>query len=62
MKVKIKSFNGELPSYLELGKEYEIEHISQDGSYFICTDEIDYVCIRLDGCNHLNGGSWEIVK
>ena len=31
MKVKIKSFNCELPSYLTLGKEYKIEELGDDG-------------------------------
>ena len=61
MKVKIKSFNGELPHYLTLGKEYDLY---EDGSlppHLIC-DEGKKVYIIINECFHLNGGSWEIVK
>ena len=61
MKVRIKTFYGELPEYLELNKSYEIEHIDNNGNYFICTDLIDYVCITLNNCVHLNGGYWEFI-
>ena len=62
MKVKIKSFNGELPSYLTLGKEY-IFTISDNGKggAFV-NDYGDVTYINLECSCHLNGGSWEIVK
>ena len=63
MKVKVKSFNGELPEYLIEDKEYEIEFIMLD-SVFITTDfdDHEYVCITLNNCKHLNGGDWEIIN
>lgn len=59
MKVKIKSYNGELP-YLTTGKEYEVIDIY--GIFFTIRADIheDIDC-KLEGCYHLNGGSWEIV-
>ena len=61
MKIKIKSFNGDLPSYLSSEQSYEIEHIDHEGRHFICTEQVEYVCVTLDNCKHLNGGSWEVV-
>lgn len=64
MKIKIKKYNGELPYYLDILDEYEIEHIDKQGRYFIYNVEFDdYICINnLSECVHLNGGSWELVK
>lgn len=62
MKVRIKSFNGELPSYLTLGKEYEVvDNLSEHVVSCIGDDGF-----RFDACingisQRLNGGSWEIV-
>lgn len=62
IKVKIKDFKGELPSYLTFGKEYRV---------FSCDKEFGIInlggghLIRINyirDCNHLNGGSWEIVE
>lgn len=63
MKVKIKSFNGELPSYLSKDNGYEIEHMDSHGRYFIyISDSDEYVRIDdMENCPHLNGGSWEVV-
>ena len=63
MKVKIKSFNGDLPSYLTLGKEYKIEELSDDGfGCYIVDDDGVVIFTTIHSTNHLNGGSWEIVK
>ena len=62
MKIRIKTYNGELPSYLTSGLGYEIEHINNEGKYFIYKEQIEYVCVTLSDCKHLNGGSWEIVE
>ena len=60
MKVKIKSFNGELPEYLTQGKVYNASQRSEF-TFFIEDDE-GYVWMCLfDNCPNLNGGSWEIV-
>lgn len=58
MKVRIKHFNGELPSYLTLDKVYDF-----DTEYCeIETDDGFNLLIILDDCEHLNGGSWEIIE
>lgn len=61
MKVRIKSFNGELPSYLTVGKVYEVV----DGCLpyvDIIDDEGDCININIERSWHLNGGSWEVVE
>jgi len=64
MKVKIKSFKGELPDYLTVGKEYEV--IAGVDSYGIAQIKTDdgYLCdIQLTApSQRLNGGSWEVVE
>jgi len=60
MKVKIKTYNGELP-YLTPEKEYEV--IERIGLKFVIKADkydINILCL-LNGCYHLNGGSWEII-
>ena len=64
MKVRIKSFNGNLPNYLTLGKHYEVIEPDVDliiGWYYILDDYNDSCLIYLEGCGYLNGGEWEIV-
>ena len=71
MKVKIKSFNGELPSCFSEGVEYVLNStvigddggwvIGDDGGWVIGDDGEDHY-ILINGCSYLNGGSWEIVK
>ena len=62
MKVKIKSFNGELPSYLTVGKAYEVWTSSDLWSQGIRNDVHDsLVIMNFSNCDYLNGGSWEIV-
>lgn len=63
MKIRIKTYNGELPSYLSKDKRYEIEYI-MGGSFFIttCFDDPEYISVTMSNCNHLNGGSWEVVS
>ena len=64
MKVKIKSFNSELPSYLTVGKEYEV--IAGMDSYGVAQIKTDDGCIcdiqMIAHSRHLNGGSWEVVE
>lgn len=62
MKVKIKSFNGELPSYLTVDKEYSVYmHDSEWGIINLGGGHIIRInCLKY--CNHLNGGSWEVVE
>ena len=62
MKVKIKSFNGNLPNYLTLGKLYEvIGNNFASGLCYILDDYNDPCLIYLEDCSYLNGGEWEIV-
>ena len=61
MKVKIKTFNGELPDYFTLGKEYNAM-VRSDYSLFIIDDDSDSILCAFNGYPHLNGGSWEIVE
>lgn len=61
MKIKIKSFNGELPDYFTIDKVYEAKHRSE----FTFLVEDDEGCLWMclyDNCPNLNGGSWEEVK
>ena len=61
MKVKIKSFNGELPSYLSECKVYNASHRSE--FTFILEDDEGclWMCL-FNNCPNLNGGSWEVVS
>lgn len=60
MKVKIKTYNGDLP-YLTPEKEYEVIE-RYEFSFVIQADKYgtNLLCL-LEDCDHLNGGSWEIV-
>ena len=61
MKIKIKSFNGELPEYFTIDKIYECKPRSEH-TFFLEDDE-DYVLLCLFSyCPNLNGGSWEVVE
>ena len=66
MKVKIKSFNGELPSCFSEGVEYDLNKPVVDalGGWVFGDDgeNGEYHYILINGCSYLNGGSWEIVK
>ena len=62
MKVKIKSFNGELPSYLTLGKEYNVEEWYDNFTCYILDDDGVEIFTLINNTNHLNGGSWEVVE
>lgn len=61
MKVKIKSFNGEFPSFLTLGNEYSVCGRSC-GSMMIYDDCCNRIFITVDNCPVLGGGSWEIIE
>lgn len=59
MKVKIKSYNGDLP-YLTPEKEYDVIDVS--GIFFIIrADKHGNIMCTFNDCDHLNGGSWEII-
>ena len=56
MKVRVKS--GECPSYLTVGKVYEVVGIGADS---IVNDMKTWIPIDISNCKHPNGGSWEVV-
>ena len=60
MKVRIQS--GECPSYLTVGKVYEVSYFYEDDKSkpSIIADN-HHIVLSMDNCAHLNGGSWEIV-
>lgn len=59
MKVKIKTHNGKL-YYLTTEKEYEA--LSVAGNFFVIKNDLDLNSLcTFEDCDHLNGGSWEIV-
>lgn len=59
MKVKIKTYNGDLP-YLTPEKEYEA--LSASGDFFVIRNDLDSNSLcTFEDCEHLNGGSWEII-
>ena len=64
MKVKIKSFNGELPDYLTEDKEYDLWQTSDYWTHGILADNGHNIVLsaNLNHCFHLNGGSWEIIN
>lgn len=62
MKVKIKSFNGELPDYLTLDKLYKVEEVLDVHLFSVDDDNGDTMIIFTEECDFLNGGSWGIVN
>jgi len=60
MKIRIKTYNGELPSYLTAGKVYEVIQVTTKGNISIRNDLKSVLWIRELGCDQLNGGSWEV--
>lgn len=62
MKIKIKSFNGELPEYLTLGKEYVVISNTIKHGVRIVTDDGMFLSTGINNSPTLNGGSWEIVE
>ena len=62
MKVKIKSFNGELPSCFREGVEYVVDDTDDLDGGWVFDDDGEEHYILINGCSYLNGGSWEIVE
>ena len=64
MKVKIKYFNGELPSYLSENTVYEVvTPMNYLGIAQIYNDDGCLCDVQLlSESRRLNGGSWEIVE
>lgn len=62
MKVRIKDYHGSLID-LTKGKVYEVisEYCAEEAGYII--DDVGFrILIKYDSCEHLKGGSWEIIK
>lgn len=62
MKIQIKNYNGELPSYLTLNKLYDVKEIIDVNLLYVDDDNGDNMIIYTENCVFLNGGSWEAVK
>ncbi len=63
MKIKIKTFNGELPDYLVEDKSYELMEgyiINDDIFAKVEMGMVIPIHSSLKNCRHLNGGTWEI--
>ena len=62
MKIRIKTFNGELSHRFTKYKTYDVVGIVNLHNVVIVSDS-GYECVvTLECCRHLNGGSWEIVN
>lgn len=61
MKVRIKTFYGELPDYFTEGKVYPAMHRSEY-SFYVFDNDGDSILCAYNNCHHLNGGSWEVVE
>lgn len=63
MKIKIKNFNGELPSYLTVDGVYRVMQDCELSQKYIYDDTGSgtRVYFLMNDCPHLNGGSWEVV-
>lgn len=62
MKIRIKTYNGELPSYLTVGKVYETHNLNHKTLFGLITDDGRKMIAVLDNSSHLNGGEWEVVE
>ena len=61
MKIRIKTYNGELPSYLTVGQVYDVKSRGVLG-FWISVDHHGDIYVLLDDCGFLNGGDWELVS
>jgi len=63
MKIRIKTYNDKLPSYLTVGKEYlVVDKLSENVVSCISDDGFRFdACIK-GSSQRLNGGSWEVVE
>ena len=55
MKIRIRTYNGELPSYLTVGKEYTVVDVTDCFNRILLINS--GVEIHINNCEHLNGGS-----
>ena len=65
MKVRIKSFNGELPSYLTVGKVYDAVRVDSERMKVTC-DNGQVIMTNIKKSGYLgvgkDGGEWEVVE
>lgn len=65
MKIRIKTYNDELPSYLTVGNVYEVveaDYLGFTDLFSIYDDEDVIRIVNKDNCDYLNGGEWEVVS
>ena len=62
MKIRIKTYNGELPSYFTVGKVYEATPSQSGLGATFFNDDGDESYATLHNSAHLDGGSWEVVN
>lgn len=62
MKIKIKNFNGELPSYLTMGKVYDAKPSEDKKGASLTNDWGNEIYVNLEMSCHLDDGSWEVVE
>ena len=58
MKIRIKTYNGELSSYLTVGEEYTVVNVTDCFNRTLLIN--NGIEIHINNCEHLNGGSWEV--
>ena len=58
MKIKIKTYNGELPSYLTVCEEYTVVDVTDCFNRTLLIN--NGIEIHINNCEHLNGGSCEV--
>ena len=62
MKVKIKSFNGELPRCFSEGVVYIVDNTEDLYGGWVYGNDDEAHFIQINGCSYLNGGSWDVVE
>lgn len=62
MKIKVKSYNGELYPALTLGKEYEVVKVADLERVVIIDDSGSCIMTNLHKSGYLNGGAFEVVE
>ena len=60
MKIRIKTYNGELPDYLTVGREYTVVDVVDCFNRTLLINS--GIEIHTNDCEHLSGGSWEIIN
>ena len=60
MKIRVKTYKGELPSYLTVGKEYTVLDVVDCFNRTLLINNV--IEIHINDCEHLNGGSWEVCS